>query len=487
MKGPTQYAFTDTFQLAEGETINFDIFSVDADSIIPVLSASGLPGSALFTDNLDFTGSFNWTTDNFDADTHTVSFYAVDGGDPLLVDSVKVTIIVTNVNNPPSALFLWRDGQLIPDGWDVMDSLYEGEVGVYKIEMSDPDNTFPELQIDAMQATSTDTTVIPMYDNVVSYDSSNGFGTLTFSPDYYQSRYYPYVFRIRAYDVDDDSIFIEKIYQIRVKNVPQQPVLDPIPASFQLTEGDSLDLVISYLDADLPAGSYLTLTYEPVLANSGVATIDGNSSLFHFYPWFDQAGNYELLFRIEEDLGNFDTQTVAIEVLEAGPQSPILSVPFAPEHTVNFGNPMNERISAIDPESQPVTLSAINVPVNATFVDSGNGAGSFYFDPDISQVDITFDVGFIASDGTLADTVYAALYVQEFICGNADGIGEVDIDDVVFLLMYMFADGPAPDPLISGDVHRAVAECPEVIIDIDDVVGLIGYIFSEGTIDCTCP
>jgi hypothetical protein len=481
MKGPTQYAFTDTFQLIEGETINFDIFSTDADSIIPVLSASGLPGSALFTDNLDFTGSFNWETSNFDADTHTVSFYAIDGDDPLLVDSAKVTIIVINVNHPPSAILVWRDGQYMPTGSEEVDSLYEGEVGVYLIEMVDPDNTFPELQIDALQEIPPDTNVVPMFNNVVPYDSGNGFGTLTFSPDYYQSRYDPYAFRIRAFDVDDDSMFIEKIFRIGVGNVPQVPVLDPIPASIQLTEGDSLDLVISYLDADLPSGSFLTLTYEPVLANSGVANIDGNSSQFHFYPWFDQAGNYELLFRVEENQWSFDTQTVAIEVLEAGPQPPILSVPFAPEHTVNFGNAMNERISAIDPESQPVTLSAINVPVNATFVDSGNGAGSFYFNPDISQVDMTFDVGFIASDGVLADTVYAALYVQEFVCGDANGSNDVDIDDVVFLLQYMFADGPAPDPLISGDV-----DCSGEI-DIDDVVHLIEYIFGDGTIDCTCP
>jgi hypothetical protein len=481
MKGPTQHAFTDTFQLTEGETINFDIFSIDADSTIPVLSASGLSGSALFTDNLDFTGSFNWQTSAYDGDTHTVSFYAVDGDDPLLVDSAKVTIIVINANIPPSILFIWRDGEFMPSGLESADSLYEGEVGIYLIEMFDPDSTFPELQIDAVEATLTDTNVVPMFDNVVPYDSGNGFGTLTFSPDYYQSTYDPYAFRIRAVDVDDDSIFIEKIFRIKVVNVPQEPVLDPIPASIQLTEGDSLELVISYLDADLPPGSYLTLTYEPVLANSGVANIDGNSSQFHFYPWFDQAGNYELQFRVEENQWNFDTQTVAIEVLEAGPQPPILSVPIAPEDTVNFGNEMKVRISAIDPESQPVTLSAINVPVNATFVDSGNGAGSFTFDPDASQVAMTFDVGFIASDGALADTVYAALYVREYVCGDTDSSTEVDIDDVVFLLSFMFVDGPAPVPYVSGDV-----DCSGEI-DIDDVVYLIAYIFLDGTIDCSCP
>ncbi|MCK4657777.1 MAG: hypothetical protein KAT85_12115, partial [candidate division Zixibacteria bacterium] len=64
------------------------------------------------------------------------------------------------------------------------------------------------------------------------------------------------------------------------------------------------------------------------------------------------------------------------------------------------------------------------------------------------------------------------------VCGDADGSGDVDIDDVVFLLNYVFGDGPAPNPLESGDV-----DCSEDI-DIDDVVYLISYIFSGGPEPC---
>jgi len=66
----------------------------------------------------------------------------------------------------------------------------------------------------------------------------------------------------------------------------------------------------------------------------------------------------------------------------------------------------------------------------------------------------------------------------DFICGDADGSGGIDIDDVVFLVGYIFAGGPAPEPLASGD-----ADCSGGI-DIDDAVYLIAYVFSGGPAPC---
>ncbi len=69
-----------------------------------------------------------------------------------------------------------------------------------------------------------------------------------------------------------------------------------------------------------------------------------------------------------------------------------------------------------------------------------------------------------------------------YLCGDADSSEGVDIDDVVYLLAYIFADGPAPEPLDAGD-----ADCSGEI-DIDDAVYLIAYIFSGGPEPCAdCP
>jgi hypothetical protein len=63
-------------------------------------------------------------------------------------------------------------------------------------------------------------------------------------------------------------------------------------------------------------------------------------------------------------------------------------------------------------------------------------------------------------------------------CGDANGSGAVDIDDVVYLINHIFSQGPGPVPYESGD-----ADCSGNV-DIDDVVYLIAYVFSAGAEPC---
>ncbi len=66
----------------------------------------------------------------------------------------------------------------------------------------------------------------------------------------------------------------------------------------------------------------------------------------------------------------------------------------------------------------------------------------------------------------------------DHFCGDADTSRGVDIDDVVYLIAYIFSGGPPPDPMEAGDVN-----C-EAGVDIDDTVYLIAYIFSGGPEPC---
>ncbi|MFH1893093.1 MAG: hypothetical protein ABIK83_10495 [Candidatus Zixiibacteriota bacterium] len=68
--------------------------------------------------------------------------------------------------------------------------------------------------------------------------------------------------------------------------------------------------------------------------------------------------------------------------------------------------------------------------------------------------------------------------VGSYICGDADASGGVDIDDVVYLITYIFAGGPPPVPYAAGE-----ADCSGAI-DIDDVVYLIAFIFTGGNFPC---
>jgi len=70
------------------------------------------------------------------------------------------------------------------------------------------------------------------------------------------------------------------------------------------------------------------------------------------------------------------------------------------------------------------------------------------------------------------------LSFRTVVPGDADASGEVDIDDAVYLINYIFSGGSAPKPPCAGD-----ADC-SAGIDIDDVVYLIEYIFSGGPEPC---
>ncbi|KPL02816.1 MAG: hypothetical protein AMJ90_04835 [candidate division Zixibacteria bacterium SM23_73_2] len=139
-------------------------------------------------------------------------------------------------------------------------------------------------------------------------------------------------------------------------------------------------------------------------------TCDGNGTLFPrpmIRHWLSSGNTLE----IER---NYYGQGSWIEwqVLELPPisQRPILN-PIGSK-SVDEGQTLEFRISASDPDLDSIILSAENVPTNATFTDSGNGAGSFTFNPDYTQSD-TYYVTFIASDGSLADSEVVDIEVND--------------------------------------------------------------------------
>jgi len=66
-----------------------------------------------------------------------------------------------------------------------------------------------------------------------------------------------------------------------------------------------------------------------------------------------------------------------------------------------------------------------------------------------------------------------------FTCGDVDGSGSlpVDISDLVYLIDYVFRDGPPPPVMAAADVDGSGG-----IIDISDLVYLIDYMFTGGPV-----
>jgi hypothetical protein len=69
--------------------------------------------------------------------------------------------------------------------------------------------------------------------------------------------------------------------------------------------------------------------------------------------------------------------------------------------------------------------------------------------------------------------------VPWYMIGDVNSDWVIDIEDVIYLLDYLFADNPTPNPIDRGDVN-----C-DGVIDLEDVLLLINYLFKDGLIP-TC-
>nr|MBN2276385.1 VCBS repeat-containing protein [candidate division Zixibacteria bacterium] len=67
-----------------------------------------------------------------------------------------------------------------------------------------------------------------------------------------------------------------------------------------------------------------------------------------------------------------------------------------------------------------------------------------------------------------------AVYIVDFICGDADGGGSVNLLDAVYLIHYLYRNGPPPDPESAGNVNQ------DNRINLLDVGYIINYLHRNG-------
>lgn len=144
--------------------------------------------------------------------------------------------------------------------------------------------------------------------------------------------------------------------------------------------------------------------------------------------------------------------------------------------TVGEGNNLSFRVHATDPNGQGLILTAGNLPTNATFFDSGNGAGSFNFFPDTTQAG-NYDVNFLASDGELADTIAVSITVNNCSAkaGDVNSNNQINLTDVIYSVNFIFKAGPPPFLPCQGDVNGSGGSAT-----LPDIIYLVNFIFKAG-------
>ena len=99
-------------------------------------------------------------------------------------------------------------------------------------------------------------------------------------------------------------------------------------------------------------------------------------------------------------------------------------------------------------------------------------ADSFDFTLKVTDSDVPPD--------TDSQKLYIIIVEGSFTRGDVNLDGKINVEDVVYLINYLFAEGPEPIPRESGDVN-----C-DGLVNIVDVIYLINYLFMGGPPPQSC-
>jgi hypothetical protein len=79
-------------------------------------------------------------------------------------------------------------------------------------------------------------------------------------------------------------------------------------------------------------------------------------------------------------------------------------------------------------------------------------------------------------------TMLLAIPVQsQFVCGDANGSGTINVADVTYLVDYLFREGPEPVPFLAGDCNS------DDLVNVVDLTYLVNYLFRGGPAPCATP
>jgi hypothetical protein len=262
-----------------------------------------------------------------------------------------------------------------------------GDTCSVEVVATDPDGTVPTISVLDLPA------------HASFQEIGNGRGRFRFAPDSSQIGDHIVTF-IAADGTLADTLTV--MFSV-VSKGNHAPVLNPI-SSKSVREGQLLGFDVTAYDPDSDAITIKAFNMPP-----NAELLGGTSSAaatFRFDPGYTQAGNYAVLFVVSDGI-LADTEIVRITVENVN-RKPTVTAEGPPvlivDSTASF------RVKAIDPDGDSISLTAISVPANASFVDSGSGVGLFTLTPSPDQVG-SHAVTFVASDGELADSELVAFEV----------------------------------------------------------------------------
>lgn len=141
---------------------------------------------------------------------------------------------------------------------------------------------------------------------------------------------------------------------------------------------------------------------------------------------------------------------------------------------------LEENVTPITPDKFGASAGE---QINWQVLSGGGGASSntlYQLNGTLGQT----ATGWVATTGQSIHQGYWQNFELESCCntpGDANNDGITDIGDCVYIINYIFKEGPYPICMAEGDANY------DCIVDVGDPVYLIGYIFREGPYpECGC-
>jgi hypothetical protein len=220
------------------------------------------------------------------------------------------------------------------------------------------------------------------------------------------------------------------VVSITVTNTNRDPVLDPIGPQ-TVAEGTNLNFVVTSSDPD---GNSPALTTSTLPANTTFLDNGDGTGTFDFNPDFTQEGDHFVTFYAGDGEAT-DSEVVTITVV--GTNLPPDLDPIGPQTVAENAN-LNLTITASDPDGTTPSLTSSTPPINATFLDNGDGTATFDFSPDFDQEGV-YIVVFYATDGIAIDSEVVSITVNNT---NRAPFADAGIDQAdVFVGTLVTLDG----------------------------------------------
>jgi len=366
-----------------GEQVSLRVTPEDPDGVVPSLRVIDIPAGAMFSDNGDGTRTFKWLPQSTDTGSYKVVFEAIDAQDQNLRNARNMTINVLENGQPTGPV----SGNLAPEFESLIDrSVRIGDSFNFRVVPFDPEGRVPAMRIENMPA------------NASFDDNRDGTRQFRWTPTTDQVGAHSVKFYV--YEEADASINTAQTITLTVNGNTDTPNTreaenSPSPAGPQFVDlsdqfvylGQSLNLVVRAKSED---GSVPGLALDRMPANSAFVDNGDGTRTFRWFPYPVNLGDtYINVIAIDSKDASIRTdQTIKIRV-ERDPNNPVNFPPVINgirNPTIRAGDTLNQLIQPVDPDFTVPSLSALNLPVDAQFVDNGDGTRDFRWPTDSSDI-----------------------------------------------------------------------------------------------------